>query len=361
MSTPLPVRYYFGTTNNAVMGVMSPYESGIQISSDYGEHCYTFKDMTLRPAVGKIHPVIELENGARIELMQREVPAWVKPQNFLENAVSNVWQLESKLPLVFASLIVTVCVLLAALRFGVPAASDAIALRLPTTTLASLGDKVEAQLLDETETTQISKEKQQRIRALYDQYVAHGDSSRIRFVGGARYDANAFALPNGTIFITDELIDIAQHDHEILAVLAHEQGHVVKKHSLRQALNMLGISTLITFISGDISDFATTLPTLMLSMSYSRDFEFEADDYAKVLFEEKRLDTRHLSNMLLRLEASHYEHEDDDSTAVTPSGKLVELFSTHPTMAQRTMRINGQKEIITIANNTQPRDVTEQK
>ncbi len=45
--------------------------------------------------------------------------------------------------------------------------------------------------------------------------------------------ANAFALPGGIVIVTDQLMQLAEHDDEILAVLAHEIGHVKHRHVLR--------------------------------------------------------------------------------------------------------------------------------
>ena len=45
---------------------------------------------------------------------------------------------------------------------------------------------------------------------------------------------NAFAYPNGKIYITDELIqDLETTDDELAAILAHEIGHVVNRHSIK--------------------------------------------------------------------------------------------------------------------------------
>ena len=39
---------------------------------------------------------------------------------------------------------------------------------------------------------------------------------------------NAAAIPNNTIIVTDELVKLSGADEEVLAVLAHEQGHLVQ-------------------------------------------------------------------------------------------------------------------------------------
>ena len=46
-------------------------------------------------------------------------------------------------------------------------------------------------------------------------------------------DLNAFAAPGGYIFVTKGLYRVLQNESELAAVLAHEIGHVIKKHHLK--------------------------------------------------------------------------------------------------------------------------------
>ena len=85
--------------------------------------------------------------------------------------------------------------------------------------------------------------------------------------------ANAFALPNGIIVVTDDLVNLAEHEDEILGVLAHEIGHVVGRHALRRVLQNSGVVLLVAGITGDIvsiSSLAAALPALYSSGRLSR-------------------------------------------------------------------------------------------
>lgn len=42
---------------------------------------------------------------------------------------------------------------------------------------------------------------------------------------------NAFAIPNGSIFLSDQLLDVAETEEELLFVLAHERIHVKEDHA----------------------------------------------------------------------------------------------------------------------------------
>jgi Zn-dependent protease with chaperone function len=132
--------------------------------------------------------------------------------------------------------------------------------------------------------------------------------------------ANAFALPAGYIVITDELVVLAKNDDEIIAVLAHELGHVKDRHALRQTLQGTISGLIIVSITGDANSLAASLPTLLLNMHYSRDLETEADDYALQSLKTSCIPTEAFANILLKLEKSM------GGTAVS----VPEIISSHP-------------------------------
>lgn len=56
---------------------------------------------------------------------------------------------------------------------------------------------------------------------------------RVLFRSGARTGPLVFSLPNGDIVLTDELVHQARSDDEVVAVLAHEFGHLQRDDALR--------------------------------------------------------------------------------------------------------------------------------
>ena len=42
---------------------------------------------------------------------------------------------------------------------------------------------------------------------------------------------NAFALPNGQLYVTRGLLALANDEAELASVLAHEMGHVIARHA----------------------------------------------------------------------------------------------------------------------------------
>lgn len=133
--------------------------------------------------------------------------------------------------------------------------------------------------------TTLSIAEQRKIRDGFNELA--GFSSRgsagyhLYFRDGGYIGPNAFALPDGSLVLTDQLVAMAGGDTEmILGVLAHEIGHVEKQHALRQMYRAAGTAGLIMLIAGDLGSSGQEVLTdgaALLSLSYSRSSEAEAD------------------------------------------------------------------------------------
>jgi beta-barrel assembly-enhancing protease len=103
---------------------------------------------------------------------------------------------------------------------------------------------------------------------------------------------NAFALPNGSIYINTGLLALLDDENQLAAVLAHEVTHVSERHtylrnrSMRKKMlainiiNTIGTWNPISGPAGLAINLIATISPLMLAISilgYSRDQEREAD------------------------------------------------------------------------------------
>ena len=128
-------------------------------------------------------------------------------------------------------------------------------------------------------------EQQQRLRAGFERAVAHlppgsVPAHQIVFRSG-RMGPNAFALPGGTLVLTDALVELVQADEAaIIGVLGHELGHVAQRHGLRLLVQAGVIGVLSSVVLGDFSTLLAGAPVLLGQASYSRDAEREADAHA---------------------------------------------------------------------------------
>ncbi|MCF0264199.1 M48 family metallopeptidase [Acinetobacter guillouiae] len=303
MSRPIEVIFYDGVVSkphHAQLSAQSEFEVLIQYG-DRLEHQrrYAYRDMELIGALGQLNPAIELKDDARIEF-QGALPEWF---NFgTKNVQHSIWKLERSPSLIVFSIIFVVAFVFALVKWGVPAASHYVAFQLPENSLNKLGDEAEKYVLNNwTNPSHLAQGQKDQISKQYLNTIAEGKPAKLVFREGGRLGANAVALPNNTIIITDELIEMAHSDQEILGVLAHEQGHLVERHSLQQGLTSLGLSVLYIAMTGDSSDLLTSLPAAMIGANYSRKFEAEADMYALKLMDRKGIEVSHFANFLQRL------------------------------------------------------------
>lgn len=156
----------------------------------------------------------------------------------------------------------------------------------------------------------------------------HGASSyTLNFREGGTIGPNAFALPDGTLIITDELVDLAGGDTEMLiGVLAHEIGHVELEHSLRQIYRAAGMAGLIMLIAGDVGDSVEDLLVQgggLLALSYSRDAEAAADRHSVELMQKAGYDPTAIARFFAIIEA---KLGDTSGT---------NILSTHPGTPER--------------------------
>ncbi len=155
----------------------------------------------------------------------------------------------------------------------------------------------------------------------------------LNFRKGGIIGPNAFALPDGTLVITDELIRLAGDDNEmILGVLAHEIGHVEFEHSLRQLYRVAGMAGLVMLIAGDIGSGAEEILTdgaALMSLSHTRDAEAAADRRSVELMMKAGLDPNAIGRFFALLE-----------NRLGDRGKT-SMLSTHPGTPERRKAIEA--------------------
>ncbi|NJO12274.1 MAG: M48 family metallopeptidase [Gammaproteobacteria bacterium] len=220
----------------------------------------------------------------------------------------------------------------AGIQFGIPALAHRAAFALPVETDALLGSQA-LEALDRTvfEATTLPAARQRELQALFADMAAEvrsGHTFRLELRSSEALGANAFALPSGIVVLTDELVALSADDRELQAVLAHELGHVVNRHSLRAVLQNSATSLLMIGVLGDVSTasaLVAALPTLLVQLKHSRAFELEADDYAYAWLDEHGVARHHFGALLLRLEQQ--AGEDRDAVA--------NWLSSHPRTAER--------------------------
>jgi predicted Zn-dependent protease len=103
---------------------------------------------------------------------------------------------------------------------------------------------------------------------------------------------NAFALPNGSVYVNTGLLALLDNESQLAAILAHEMTHVLKRHTYLQnrsnrkkilamnIINAIGVWNPVGGVAGlAIGIIAAVSPIILVStiFGYSRDLEREAD------------------------------------------------------------------------------------
>lgn len=218
-------------------------------------------------------------------------------------------------------------------RWGLPAAAEAVAQRIPIETEAGIGREALAWFDDGWFTpSEVSPESRAAIAEAFARL--HRDlptSPRLRLEFRSTFlGANAFALPGGTIVLTDEMVLQANSLEELLTVLAHEAGHVERRHVIRMILQSSAVGIVAATLTADAATLTSAvagIPFLLAQARYSREMETEADDFAFDLLRRHGLSPEHFATLMERLAKAHPGEE-----------RRFAYISSHPETDERVRR-----------------------
>ena len=126
-----------------------------------------------------------------------------------------------------------------------------------------------------------------------------------------------------------EPVPLTPPEVEVLAVLAHEAGHHVHRHGMRQAIESSSVFVAAGLLFGDVSgsSVAVAIPATLLSNGFSRDHEREADAYAFDLLRRRGLSPAAFARIMDRLARHHGE--------LAKEGDVAGYLPTHPPTPER--------------------------
>ncbi len=104
----------------------------------------------------------------------------------------------------------------------------------------------------------------------------------------AERELNAFALPGGPIFASWSLLAACGGQRDELAfVLAHEMGHIVRRHTLERIIKDAAVTLLLRQVSGRSAAAAwlNKVGKQALGAAFSKENELEADRFARDLIQ----------------------------------------------------------------------------
>jgi Zn-dependent protease with chaperone function len=145
--------------------------------------------------------------------------------------------------------------------------------------------------------------------------------------------ANAFALPGGTVVLTDGMVELARReglgDEALMGVLAHEAGHVLHRHGTRRVIELGILNAGSALVLGDASGLAATGGTLLAALAYSRDHEREADCFALAMMQATAQPLPPMAALLRAADKAHAAAKGG------PAELQIEWLQTHPDTAAR--------------------------
>lgn len=167
---------------------------------------------------------------------------------------------------------------------------------------------------------------------------------------------NAFAVAGGKIGVNQGLLDVAESDDQLAAVIGHEVAHVLARHGNERLTQELGIKatlTLIGLLSEGDADTESILQALGLgahlgiALPFSRAHEEEADLMGLELMASAGFDPRE-STALWR------------NMAEAGGGQPLEFLSTHPNHDSRIEALQERMDVaLPIYQQASPADCEE--
>lgn len=321
-----------------------PVRVSLQLQSGSCQHeSLPLADLKISSRLGSTPREISLPNGGLFVTQDNDGVDQLLRQGGGLGFAALVHRLESQLLHFAPALLLSLLLVVAGVVYGIPAAAKWMAFNVPEIAAASLDQGLG--MMDQAlfEPSELPQARQDEIREFLAPYLASHQSLNPRLQFRSGMGANAFALPGGDIVLTDDFVSLAEHNEEILAVFFHELGHLKHRHALRRVIQGSILTLAVVFITGDLDtiDLVTGLPTLLVDLSYSRDFEVEADTYALEQMQQAQIPLQHFAAIMARLQSQDTDKAQCDSQ---DNLCLSDFLSTHPPTPARVALANRMLE-----------------
>ena len=278
--------YAAGSAGSEEVSLRLVSRAHLAVVSAAGERLYSHESLKIADRLASLPREITLPDGSLLVApSSAEVNAWLDRQ-----PVRNwLFAQEGRLGFILASAVLAPLLLFLLFRYALPAFAIHFAEWVPDAYVEIASEQTLA-ALDRTALDPTALPEAQRAG-----YLAHWQGTldslgldpgdyRIGFRSSKTMGPNAFALPNGRIIFTDQLVQLLEGDSDILqAILLHEIGHVEERHSMRMVAQSLAATVLISYLFGDLSGLAELFlggAATIIDNKFSQALEWEADEYA---------------------------------------------------------------------------------
>lgn len=203
---------------------------------------------------------------------------------------------------------------------GIPAISNFVVDRIPTSVDKEVGRELSKEIL---RSAPIDKEKTELLNAFYSN-LGFDKKTKVYVVKASVF--NAFALPDNSIFVFDQVFKEIESYSELAALLGHEYIHIKNRHGMKTLAHSLSRELLTAILTGgDNSEKFISNSNKLLTLKNSRDFETEADKGGLELLVQNRINLNGMSDLFKRMKKI-----EDKNDKKTPT-----YLSTHPDSEDR--------------------------
>jgi predicted Zn-dependent protease len=140
---------------------------------------------------------------------------------------------------------------------------------------------------------------------------------------------NAFCTPGGYIYFYSGIIKYLDNEAQFAGVMGHEMAHAARRHSTKQMTEAYGLQMLLSVVLGEnpslLAEMAADLAAGVASLAFSRDDEYESDEYSVKYLYETSYDARGVAGFFEKM---------------IGSPQPPEFLSTHPNPDNRVAKIN---------------------
>lgn len=165
-------------------------------------------------------------------------------------------------------------------------------------------------------------------------------SQEFQFAITSSPQVNAFAIPGGYCYVNQGLIQYADNEAQVVAVIGHEINHVTARHGILRMQRTMGLNWLVTSVAGSFKSAAARGAAMAASQGasflamrqYSQTDELHADELGVEAMYKAGWDPR---------EAAEFFRKMQQLSGSEPSF-LENFLSTHPASAKRVEEIEEQ-------------------
>ncbi len=163
---------------------------------------------------------------------------------------------------------------------------------------------------------------------------------------------NAFAMPDGAVFVHTGLLKQVKNEAQLAAVLGHEIAHATHEHARKkyekdQWLSLLGglLGPFAQGVAGDLGNLAMGLTMLGIRGDYSRDREAQSDRVGLYYMAQAGYDPREAPRVWSEVAKENKRNEPLQRAAALANGQpfnlsSLPLFGSHPKARVRVKNLN---------------------